>query len=109
MAVSLHPVWAHKARVDRLVSEPQGFYKETTWKTSSPEEWPRGPTVWWQGQDRDVGAGGTLLVILDHWELGSGHSLLFQKEQILEKAVHQTSSSPASNYLDPTPLPCSPE
>lgn len=34
MAVSFHPVWAHKARVDRLVSEPQGFYKETTWKTS---------------------------------------------------------------------------
>lgn len=36
MAVSLHPVWAHKARVDCLVSEPQGFYRETTWKTSQP-------------------------------------------------------------------------
>lgn len=56
-----------------------------------------------------MGAGSTLLVILDHWELGSGHSLLFQKEQILEKAAHQNSSSPASNYLDPTPLPSSPE
>lgn len=56
-----------------------------------------------------MGAGSTLLVILDHWELGSGHSLLFQKEQILEKTAHQNSSSPASNYLDPTPLPSSPE
>lgn len=65
--------------------------------------------MWWQGQDRDAGAGGTLLVIFDHWESGSGHSLLFQKEQILEKAPHQTSSSPASNYVDPTSLPSSPE
>lgn len=48
------------ARVDRFVSEPQGFYKETTWKTSSPEGWPRGTHgVWWQGQDRDVGVGST--------------------------------------------------
>lgn len=53
----LASVWAHKARVGSLFQGTRVSMKSHLEASSLKSG--RGPTVWWRGQDRDVGVGST--------------------------------------------------